>query len=125
MILSDDLIDLASIRRRAGAQIYARGESYYRQGRVKLLRLQPSSATFEVWGTYLYSVFIELQEGVLRAGCSCPYSSGGETCKHQVAAALMLKDYLLYNGPVTWSSRLTDVLQTANQRRPVKPAASV
>lgn len=120
MILSDDLIDLASIRRRAGAQVYQRGESYYRQGRVKLVRIQPSSATFEVWGTYLYSVTIELQNGVLRGGCSCPYSSGGDTCKHQVAAALMLKDYLLYNGPVTWSSRLSDVLQSAGHRRTVK-----
>lgn len=73
----------------AGATIYARGNSYYRSGRVSELVYDPDteSITAEVAGSSGdYDVEVEQADEDIQASCNCPY--WGYPCKH-IAAVLL------------------------------------
>ena len=70
------------------ARIRDRGQSYFSQGRVKILYGTDTELETQVEGSANYAVNFEWKEGVLFASCGCPYFEGGEECKHLWAAIL-------------------------------------
>ncbi len=64
--------------------ILVRGEDYFKEGRVKILKKSSDSVTSTVDGSTTYQVNLTFKDGVLsNAKCSCPYYSN--FCKHAAA----------------------------------------
>ncbi|NIR51570.1 DEAD/DEAH box helicase family protein [candidate division KSB1 bacterium] len=79
------------IRNLVTGTIYLRGETYYRQKRVRILEIDPHYFEAVVSGTDDYIVTVEEEgEGWFFAECTCPY---WDDCKHIVAALLTAKDH--------------------------------
>jgi len=94
----------AAIRRRATAESFRRGESYYRRGAVISLVRRGDELQSEVEGSQYepYRVRVTFDEGgVTSAICDCPYDWGG-WCKHIVATLLAC-----LHGPDTVEERPT------------------
>jgi superfamily II DNA or RNA helicase len=70
------------------ATIRDRGQSYFSQGRVKILYGTDTELEAQVEGSANYAVNFEWKEDTLFATCGCPYFEGGESCKHLWAAIL-------------------------------------
>jgi uncharacterized Zn finger protein len=80
----------ATVRQRASAESFSRGEDYFQRGAVVGLARRGDQLSAEVEGSeYLpYRVTVTFDAfGVRDAACSCPYDWGGD-CKHIVAALL-------------------------------------
>jgi uncharacterized Zn finger protein len=80
----------ATIRSRATAQSFERGEAYYQSEAVLSLGKRGNTLLARVEGSSYepYEVTVELKErGDIEAYCTCPYDRGGY-CKHRVAALL-------------------------------------
>ena len=83
----------AVIRRLAGAEPYQRGVDYFVAGHVRSLNDQDSEfMSAVVRGSRDYTVKLTSDDGVLDYSCDCPVGSGGEFCKHCVAAGLAWLD---------------------------------
>jgi uncharacterized Zn finger protein len=79
-----------AIRGMAGAEVFARGEAYWKQGAVRRLTRRGDEVEAEVEGSGFtpYRVQVALTPaGLNSATCSCPYEWGG-ACKHIVATLL-------------------------------------
>ena len=83
---------------RASAAIRQRGRAYYQDGRVVDVELlNASTAICQVLGdSGDYQVQIEAKSSPndLTFRCECPYAGDGNFCKHMIAAALELTDFL-------------------------------
>ena len=94
-------------------EIVRRGYSYYQEGRVTVVSLDDESATCQVQGKGgIYVVTLRAEsEKMLDAFCSCPYAAKGYACKHIVAAALKVSEYV---GSIEdrWDYRLTRLLDS-------------
>jgi len=87
-ITDDELLDLA------GPGAFERGYDYFRNGHVGDLDIRGGQTLALVSGTDLYRVQL-LHDGTgLDGSCNCPASDGVVFCKHCVATALELRDYL-------------------------------
>lgn len=75
-----------------------RGRAYYKNGRVFDISLFGSNrAVCQVdgdSGEYTVEIEVNKKTGELIFECDCPFADEGNFCKHMVAAALELKDYL-------------------------------
>src|SRR5258708_837394 len=75
-----------------------RGRAYYKDGRVEEVDLVNShTAICQVNGNsgdYEVRIQSDSSRNGLTFGCDCPFADGGNFCKHMVAAALELTDYL-------------------------------
>ncbi len=77
--------------------ILDRGYNYYMNGAVENIEVEDSTITAYVAGTEEYEVEITIYNGkVAEMYCSCPYASGGKSCKHMAA--------VLYE----WSEKYSD-----------------
>ena len=84
-------INLQDIRKLVPGYLYDRGRSYYHQGRVQLVEIEPHYFKATVLGTHEYLVEVKMgKDGWFYGECSCPYWSN---CKHIVAGLLAAKDY--------------------------------
>ncbi len=100
-ILTSQLLDTFPYSRYAGAKTIQRGREYYKDDRVLEIDLEtPSRAVCLVDGDYgQYTVEIEAaRNGRLTFRCDCPYADEGNFCKHMIAAALEVSDYLKEEG---------------------------
>ena len=106
--LTEAAVDIPALAARTDSGTFQRGREYSLQGRVRLRHVERDRAAADVRGSETYTVLFEMQGGTLRSACDCPVSGGdsGEVCKHQVAAALVLKNYLRVNPPETWETVL-------------------
>ncbi|AHH94547.1 hypothetical protein KALB_1174 [Kutzneria albida DSM 43870] len=77
-----------SVRRRADARSFERGQAYFKAGRVRRLTVAGTTVTSIVDGTSVYRVRLEITSTGLDGRCSCPYGAEGVFCKHCVATAL-------------------------------------
>ena len=78
---------LRALRRAAPPDVFARGEEYFAQERVRGLVVDAGgSAAATVRGSADYRVRLSLERGVLRATCTCPFAADRAFCKHAVAA---------------------------------------
>ena len=69
-------------------RIRNRGLSYFRAGRVQIVRGSDDSVEARVRGALLYEVSLELTGHTLESSCSCPYFEDGGGCKHVWATIL-------------------------------------
>lgn len=70
------------------SDVLARGEDYYKKGRVLEFYEDGRDRTAVVLGTDEYTVHLQFRPDGTLSGmdCSCPYADGGEYCKHMAAA---------------------------------------
>jgi non-specific serine/threonine protein kinase len=112
MPLTEETLNYNRIQRAAGSKIFDRGLVYYHQKRVSIETVDEEIATCLVRGSSSdYEVGIEMEGNSLFFSCECPYAEGGVICKHEVAAALALRDYLRTHTPPNWRSQLTRMVQ--------------
>ena len=78
------------IKKEAGADIFRRGERYYKDNRVNLINIDLDRFDAEVKGAMPYKVSVQEIGQNLYSSCSCPYWT---TCKHVVAAMLQAKEW--------------------------------
>jgi len=84
----ETLLTTGSLRALAG-QSYAKGEAYFRGGKVESCVISDDAVAGVVVGTERYMVRVALVRGQLVASCSCPI---GYACKHVVALVLAYLD---------------------------------
>ena len=89
----DELSD-ERLRDYAGKEVFARGLTYFNEGRAKLSRDGGGNATFAVKGMQLYSTELYFEDMGLHVDCDCPHGRDGHFCKHMVAAALFWRGHL-------------------------------
>jgi non-specific serine/threonine protein kinase len=108
MPLTEETLNYNRIQRAAGSKIFDRGLMYYHQKRVSVEAVDEDFASCLVRGSASdYEVAIECEGNSLYFSCNCPYAEGGVICKHEVAAALALRDYLRTHIPPNWRNQLT------------------
>lgn len=79
----DTIMELAT------ANSHAKGVEYARRGAVRQLTSDGDCFRALVQGSYLYTVCLWEQDGVVASSCTCPYDWGG-ICKHVVAVMTRL-----------------------------------
>lgn len=81
-------VDIGTLRAWAGEAVFARGEAYFREGRVRVLGELSGALLAQVSGSELYTVRLAGEGRALRGSCTCPAFDREGLCKHMVAAAL-------------------------------------
>ena len=112
-LLTADTLDVDAILARADAATIRRGMTYSQQGRVRLARVERDEADARVTGTQVYQVHFGVDNGGVYSFCDCPMCGGDPdiVCKHQVAAAVILRNYLRVHPPQTWESVLAQAVK--------------
>ena len=94
--LSDDELNAC-----AGDAIFKRGQSYFEQDRVKLVKSSGVDAhtgiKFKVKGTQTYTTQLWFENKELSLECSCPHAYEGAFCKHMVASGLFWRSKISQN----------------------------
>ena len=85
-------VSRSSLRELTDPRSFERGERYFASGLVRRVRIDGTTVTATVDGTYSYRVRLEVVRSGLRGRCSCPYGADGVFCKHCVATALAWLD---------------------------------
>ncbi|HLY07133.1 MAG TPA: SWIM zinc finger family protein [Rhizomicrobium sp.] len=80
--------DVGKLRELAGDKVFARGETYYRDGSVSIIRIDNSRVLSQVAGTEDYRCELAGRGKRIEGACSCPAFEGFGFCKHLVATAL-------------------------------------
>ncbi len=125
--LTEDAVNIPALAARTDSGTFQRGREYSLQGRVRLRHIGRDGAVAEVRGAETYSVVFEVDaEGRLLSACDCPVSGANPSivCKHQIAAALALKNHLRSHPPQTWETVLTSAVK-ASQRSNMPAARQV
>jgi non-specific serine/threonine protein kinase len=137
--LTSQLLDKFPYSRYADPRTIQRGHAYYQDGRVWDITLSRSDRRAVCMvdgdsGEYTVEIEVDQKSGELDFECDCPYAEE-HFCKHMVAAALELSDYLNEDGnefdeeeerdfiPVTpsrssgnWQNRLNETLARVPER---------
>jgi len=82
-------IDIKDLKDRVPDIIFKQGLDYFKEGRVKIKKLDNLSVEATVQGTYPYFVRLTVDDRSFAATCTCPYNY---ICKHAVAVALKIFD---------------------------------
>ena len=81
-------INLLQLKRMANDRSFARGEAYFKDGRVHSLATYQGALTAIVSGQDDYCVTLRATEREIDYSCDCPIGLEGEFCKHLVAVGL-------------------------------------
>ena len=81
-------IKLSQLKRLANDRSFARGEAYFKDGRVRGLATHEGALTAIVSGQNDYYVTLRSGQREIEYSCDCPIGLEGEFCKHLVAAGL-------------------------------------
>src|SRR2546426_9838359 len=81
-------INLLQLKRLATNRSFARGEAYFKDGRVHSLATYEGESTAIVSGQDDYCVTLRSTEREIDYSCDCPIGLEGEFCKHLVAVGL-------------------------------------
>ena len=125
-LLTAESLNVEGLMARADSGTTRRGIAYSQQGRVRLMRVDRDEAEARVTGTDVYRVVMEIDGGKVLGHCSCPISDGDTSivCKHQIATALILRNYLRAHPPQTWETVLSQAVK-AEPRRSTPSARQV
>ena len=82
------MFDPDVLRGCAGPAAFARGEAYFREGRVVILTLDAARVVTRVAGTEPYRAEVLARGARISGQCSCPAFEDYGFCKHMVASAL-------------------------------------
>ena len=96
--LTPQLLENFPYPKYADPQSIQRGRDYYKRGNVWNVELISDHEAFCLieGDSGKYEVNIEVDKNAqLLFNCDCPYADEGNFCKHMVAAALELTDYLI------------------------------
>ena len=117
-VLTAESLNVEGLIARADAATIRRGMAYSQQGRVRLARVERNEAEARVTDAQVYQVFFLMEEGGVKAFCDCPVSDGDPTvvCKHQIASALILRNYLRVHPPQTWETVLAQAVKEEPRR---------
>ncbi len=85
-------INLLQLKRLANSRSFARGEAYFKDGRVHSLATHEGTCTAIVSGQDDYCVTLRSAERKIDYSCDCPIGLDGEFCKHLVAVGLASLD---------------------------------
>ncbi len=90
-----------------------RGKAYYREGRAEILEFDGESTTCRVRGQDAdYTVVISAENRTkLRVSCNCPQAARSRMCKHMVAAAIKVNEYIDRVAGGHWEYRLLQALE--------------
>jgi len=112
-VLTAETLDVDAMLARTDAATIRRGMAYSQQGRVRLARVERDGAEARVSGTQVYLVQFMMEDGKVFAFCDCPISGGDPdiVCKHQIAAAVILRNYLRIHPPQTWENVLAQAVK--------------
>ena len=80
--------DAAALRTLAGDKVFARGETYFADGCVRILTINARQVLAEVEGTEDYRTRLSGSGEDIDGECSCPAFEDWGFCKHMVATAL-------------------------------------
>ncbi|HEU0296311.1 MAG TPA: DEAD/DEAH box helicase [Anaerolineales bacterium] len=96
--LTPQLLEFFPFTHHADPGTIQRGRAYYKDGRAWNVELITKNKAVILVdgdsGEYTVEIEISQKTGELLFECDCPYAGDGNFCKHMVAAALELKDYL-------------------------------
>ena len=125
-LLTAEALNVEGLMARADSGTTRRGIAYSQQGRVRLVRVEREEAEARVTGSEVYQVLLEIEDKNVYGTCNCPISDGDPeiVCKHQVAAALILRNYLRAHPPQTWETVLAQAVK-AEPRRSTPSARQV
>ncbi|MBL8905928.1 MAG: SWIM zinc finger family protein [Rhizobiales bacterium] len=84
--------DIEALRSRVGGTIFARGEAYCRDGRVKVLDVNKDRILATIDGTETYRAELTGRGKAIDGECSCPFFEDNGFCKHLVAIALAVNN---------------------------------
>jgi hypothetical protein len=85
---ADLRFDIDAVAELAGSQVFARGEAYSRDGRVRILAADAVSVRARVTGSQDYRVELTGRGATVGGTCTCPAFEDQVVCKHMVATAL-------------------------------------
>ena len=88
---SEPRFDVTTLQNLAGGG-FARGEAYWREGRVRRLVCTESRVTAVVDGGEAYRVTVTGADKTISGECECPAAETYGFCKHMVATALAAND---------------------------------
>lgn len=80
--------DVETLRSVAGAETLARGQQYFRVGKVQILAIEPLRVLAQVEGSEDYRTEVFGTGKRIHGVCSCPAFAEQDFCKHMVATAL-------------------------------------
>lgn len=78
---------LDALRPSYPAALRARGDSYHRDGQVRIVASTATSVDAKVTGTWVYVVGLVVAKDAIRTACGCPYFVENAVCKHVWAVA--------------------------------------
>ena len=112
-VLTAEALDIDGMLARADSGTIRRGMAYSQQGRVRLAKVERDAAEARVTGTEVYQVHFWVEGGKVQAMCDCPIAGNDPdvVCKHKIAAALILRNYLRVHPPQTWESVLAQAVK--------------
>ena len=84
--------DVATLRKRAGDKVFARGEEYHRDGLVEILSVERDRVLAQVAGSDDYRTVLKGRGKKIGGECSCPAFRDWGFCKHMVATALVANE---------------------------------
>jgi uncharacterized Zn finger protein len=82
--------NIDALRDLAGDKVFARGETYHRDGQVQILTIEPKRVLAQVAGSEDYRTELAGRGTDIRGHCSCPAFHDWGFCKHMVAVALVV-----------------------------------
>jgi tetratricopeptide (TPR) repeat protein len=82
--------NIDALRDLAGDKVFARGETYHRDGQVQILTVEPKRVLAQVAGSEDYRTELAGRGTDIRGHCSCPAFHDWGFCKHMVAVALVV-----------------------------------
>ena len=98
---------------------YARGRIYYTEGRVSIVTFDGQSATCRVRGdhdNYTVTLEAESKKGIVYS-CNCPQAEKAPICKHVVACAFAVHDFITHSANDRWQYRLSLALESVPRTR--------
>ncbi len=81
--------DVEALKARAGAAAFGRGETYAREGRVRVLAIETARVLAMVEGTEDYKVVLTGRGRDIGGSCTCPAFEDWGFCKHMAATGLV------------------------------------
>ncbi|MFV9504828.1 MAG: SNF2-related protein [Oscillochloridaceae bacterium umkhey_bin13] len=122
-LLTADTIPIDQLLQTTHPSTVKQGRELHRQGYARVEQSSGTSATIAVEepGSHSINVRVSLVGNQMSLTCLCRTAYGWGLCKHRVAAALALRDYLKANPPSVWRAVLDQAIQTPPRPRTVGP----
>lgn len=122
-LLTAETIPVDQLLQTTHPSIVKQGRELHREGLAKVEQSSGTSATIlvEEPGSHAMQVKVALTGNQMSLTCLCRTAYGWGLCKHRVAAALALRDYLKLNPPSMWRAVLDQAIHAQPRTRTVGP----